>query len=91
MANSGGAIRLTPDEMAKHIPGAEGKRFHVGLERGRLQVEFYIPSGTDLQQPRSRDECYVVICGSGRFQMGEEVVPFKASDRLAPRTEIDYC
>ena len=82
MTSSKGAVRLTPEAMARHIPDAAGNRFHVGLERGQLQVEFYIPEGTDLQEPHNRDECYVVISGSGRFQMGEEVIPFNAGDFL---------
>lgn len=80
MKRSGDALRLTPEAMAKHIPDEAGNRFHVALERGQLQVELYIPEKEDLQQPHSRDECYVVIRGSGRFQMGEEEVPFKAGD-----------
>lgn len=80
--SSSDALRLTPEALAKHIPDEAGNRFHVGLERGQLRVEFYIPEGEDLQQPHSRDECYVVIRGSGRFQVGEEVVPFKAGDFL---------
>lgn len=82
MNSSSGVFRLTPEAMAKHIPDEAGNRFHVGLERGQLQVELYIPEGQDLQQPHDRDECYVVIHGSGQFQMGEEVVPFKAGDFL---------
>ena len=82
MNSSSGAFRLTPEAMAQHIPDEAGNRFHVGLERGQLQVELYIPEKEDLQGPHSRDECYVVIRGSGRFQMGEDVVPFKAGDFL---------
>ena len=80
MTSPKGAVRLTPEAMAKHIPDEAGNRFHVALERGQLQVELYIPEGKDLQGPHDRDECYVVINGSGRFRMGEEVVPFKAGD-----------
>lgn len=82
MTSPTGAVRLTPEAMAKHIPDEAGNRFHMALERGQLQVELYIPEREDLQQPHSRDECYVVIEGAGRFQMGEEVVPFKAGDFL---------
>ena len=82
MKSSREALRLTPEAMAKHIPDEAGNRFHVVLERGQLQVELYIPEREDLQQPHSRDECYVVIKGSGRFQMGEEEVAFKAGDFL---------
>lgn len=82
MTSSRDAKRLSPEAMAKHIPDAAGNRFHIGLRRGQLQVELYIPEGADLQQPHSRDECYVVIRGSGRFQIGEEVIPFNAGDFL---------
>lgn len=82
MTSPKGAVRLTPEAMAKHIPDVAGNRFHVALERGQLQVELYIPEREDLQGPHDRDECYVVIKGSGRFQMGEEEVPFKAGDFL---------
>lgn len=82
MTSPKGAVRLMSEAMAKHIPDEAGNRFHVALERGQLQVELYIPDGEDLQEAHSRDECYVVIHGSGRFQMGEEEVPFKAGDFL---------
>ncbi|AHD02121.1 cupin [Leisingera methylohalidivorans DSM 14336] len=75
-------MRLRPEDMRNSIPGQGGERFHIGLLRGELQVELYVPQNEDLQQPHSRDECYVVIRGSGRFQMGEETVPFEAGDFL---------
>ena len=82
MAHATDAVKLTPAEMARHIPDANGKRFHIGLSRGELLVELYIPEGEDLQKPHSRDECYVVTRGSGRFQMGSRIVPFEAGDFL---------
>ena len=82
MTKATDAKRLTPDQMKSHIPGPDGERFHIGLERGELQVELYVPQNEDLQQPHSRDECYVVICGSGQFQMGDDIVPFEAGDFL---------
>lgn len=74
--------RLTVAEMARAIPTPDGKRFHIGFERGQLQVELYIPENEDLQQPHTRDEAYVVIEGSGRFQMGGQIVPFGPGDFL---------
>ncbi|WP_217492042.1 cupin domain-containing protein [Leisingera sp. JC1] len=82
MSHATDAVRLRPAEMRNSIPGAGGERFHIGLLRGELQVELYVPQNEDLQQPHSRDECYVVIRGSGRFQMGEDTVPFEAGDFL---------
>jgi len=82
MTHATDARRLTRAEMAGQIPDADGNRFHIGLMRGMLQVELYVPTGEDLQKPHSRDECYVVIRGSGRFQMGAKTVPFETGDFL---------
>ncbi len=61
-------------------PGSE--RFVSLAERGQLVVELYQPHKEDLQQPHSRDECYVITEGSGQFVMGDETVPFKPGDFL---------
>ena len=82
MTQANDAVRLTPEDMARHIPGPRGERFHIGFTRGQLQVELYRPQTQDLQQPHDRDECYVVVRGEGQFQMGDEVVPFRAGDFL---------
>lgn len=37
------------------------------LHRGRLELGFYAPVGSDEQQPHSRDEIYVLVSGSSRF------------------------
>ena len=82
MQNSRIGKKLTPEEMRAMIPSADGKRFHVGFERGQLKVELYVPRKEDLQQPHDQDECYVVTRGEGRFAMGDETVDFKAGDFL---------
>ena len=69
--------------MKENIHGPSGERFHIGLLRGELHVELYVPENEDLQQPHSRDECYVVIRGSGKFQMDKEVISFEAGDFLS--------
>lgn len=83
-------MRLTVEEMARHIPGPGGERYHVGLERGELVVELYEPIGKDMQQPHTRDECYVVTKGEGVFQMGLEKVPFKPGDFLFVPAGVEH-
>ena len=83
-------LRLTIEEMAARIPGPDGERYHVGLERGELTVEIYEPVGTDTQQPHSRDECYIITRGEGVFQMGAEKVPFKPGDFLFVPAGIEH-
>ncbi len=82
MTNKKDALRLRPNDMRANIPGPNGERYHIGLIRGELEIEVYSPENEDLQTPHSRDECYVIIRGSGKFQMGEDVVPFEAGDFL---------
>ena len=71
---------ITPAEVAAKIPAPNGDRFHVALERGELQIELYMPRCVDDQKPHDRDECYVIVEGQGKFEMGGEVVPFDAGD-----------
>ena len=82
MTQAKDGIRLTPSDMRKHISVADRENYHIGLLRGELHVGFYIPQGRDMQKPHTRDECYVVVRGSGKFQLGDEIVPFEAGDFL---------
>ena len=76
------AFKLDHRTAAAAITGAGKPNFTTPVERGTLQVELYRPVKVDLQQPHSRDECYVVIEGSGKFEMGDEIVPFAEGDFL---------
>ena len=72
--------KLTPGEIAAKIPAPNGDRFFVALERGELQIELYMPGKVDDQTPHRRDECYVIVEGTGNFEMDGEIVPFEAGD-----------
>ena len=72
--------KLTPREIAAKIPAPNGDRFFVALERGELQIELYMPGKVDDQTPHRRDECYVIVEGTGNFEMDGEVVSFQAGD-----------
>ena len=76
------AFKLDCRNAAAAITGAGKPNFTTPVERGNLQVEFYRPVKVDLQQPHSRDECYVVTECSGKFEMGDEIVPAAEGDFL---------
>ena len=89
------AFKLDCRNAAAAITGAGKPNFTTPVERGNLQVEFYSPVKADLQQPHSRDECYVVTECSGKFEMGDEIVPFAEGDFLfvaagVPHTFADF-
>ena len=56
--------------------------FSILFTHGSLVVEAYQPVTTDHQRPHDRDECYVIIEGHGKFEMGDEIVSFGPGDFL---------
>ena len=69
--------KLSPAECSAQLPE---DRYFVALDRGQLEVGLYAPVGSDPQQPHDQDECYVILEGEGRFQMGEHTVAFGPGD-----------
>ena len=76
------AFKLDYRAAAATIAGANAPFFTAPVGRGSLQVELYRPVKVNLQQPHSRDECYFFTDGSGKFEMGDETVPFVEGDFL---------
>lgn len=52
------------------------------LRHGTLEVELYIPDGTDKQTPHEKDELYLVISGTGTFVREKEQYAFQPHDVL---------
>ena len=69
--------KFSPADCATQLPD---DRYFVALNRGTLEVGLYAPEGVDPQQPHDQDECYVILEGDGRFEMGDETVPFQPGD-----------
>ena len=59
-----------------------GAPFSILFTHGGPVVEVYQPVTTDYQEPHDRDECYVIIEGHGKFEMGDEIVSFGPGDFL---------
>lgn len=56
--------------------------FSILFTHGSLVVEVYQPVTTDHQKPHDRGECYFIIEGHGKFEMGDEIISFGPSDFL---------
>ena len=52
------------------------------LRHGRLKAGIFAPHRTDGQQPHDQDEFYVVMNGSGFFNVDGEREPFGPGDLL---------
>jgi mannose-6-phosphate isomerase-like protein (cupin superfamily) len=64
------------------IPSPDGKLYAELFRHGTLTVEIYAPKGTDMQQPHSRDELYIVVTGHGWFSVEGKRVQFGPGDAL---------
>jgi mannose-6-phosphate isomerase-like protein (cupin superfamily) len=64
------------------IPTRDGKLYAELFRHGTLAVEIYAPKGTDLQQPHTRDELYIVATGSGSFFVEGQRMHFGPGDAL---------
>jgi mannose-6-phosphate isomerase-like protein (cupin superfamily) len=77
------ACALTPEFARQQLALLGGAQSFVTLLRhGSLEVELYAPRGQDQQQPHCRDELYLIVSGSGRFDNGGEVQPFGPGDLI---------
>ena len=56
--------------------------YGILLEHGTLELGYYRPQGTDLQQPHDRDELYIVISGRGIFECGGNRRQFEPGEAL---------
>ena len=57
-----------------------GREFNTVFEQDNLLVEIYRPQDTDKQLPHDRDELYIIISGTGTFQLLQQSTEFKPGD-----------
>jgi len=64
------------------LPRPDGERSIELFRHGTLTVKLYAPRGNDPQVPHTRDEIYVIVSGTGRFQREGEETTFGPGDVL---------
>ena len=74
--------KVSLGEALEQLPGPNGEHSVVLFEHGSLLVKISAPSGTNQQQPHSRDEVYIIARGTGEFVHGDTRVSFEAGDFL---------
>lgn len=85
----------TPADECKHISLSRARailaetnvneaaqKFATLFKHGTLKVGLYEPVKIDLQTPHLQDEAYIILDGTGIFEMGDERVPFAPGDFL---------
>ena len=61
------------------------------LRDSEVELEFYAPRLTDLQQPHDRDELYAIARGSGVLVIEGNRFPFTAGDVLHVPAQARHC
>ncbi|MGE0494192.1 MAG: cupin domain-containing protein [Vulcanimicrobiota bacterium] len=74
-------MRYRVDDLAQKLP-EQGERFVEAFRHQNLRAVLYAPKGYDPQQPHREDEVYVVIKGSGKLRVRDEVCLFEPGDML---------
>jgi mannose-6-phosphate isomerase-like protein (cupin superfamily) len=83
-----GVIRLADAQAA--IPGPEGERSVLVLNRGTLDVRLSVPLPPNVQTPHVKDEIYAVVRGSGVLVHGGRSSPFEAGDLLFVAAGVEH-
>ena len=73
---------ITPEQALKSLRASNGLESTQLLKLGSLSVRFYSPKGSDLQQPHTRDEVYVVVSGSAVFRCCDKDLRIASGDVL---------
>ena len=72
------------------LPGPQNESVVTIFEHGSMVAKLYAPRGNDPQTPHSRDEIYVVACGSGEFVCGSSREPFQVNDMLFAAAGVEH-
>jgi len=70
------------EEQAMENLKKSGKEFISLLDINNLSVEIYKPDLVDKQKPHDRDEFYIIISGSGIFELEGKTTAFQRGDFL---------
>ena len=81
---------MTPQAGLDRLAQTRDTVFTTLFEHGSLRVEIYRPVASDLQQPHSKDEAYVVISGSGMFMNGGVRQPFIPGEVLFVPAGVEH-
>lgn len=57
-------------------------RFSYPIRNGTMRAGVYAPLCRDRQVPHDQDEIYIIVSGSGQFELSGERMPFAAGDML---------
>ncbi len=81
---------LSAAEAEQQLSAEGGIRWKELATRGTLSVEIYAPRGSDPQTPHTRDEIYVVVSGSGEFEVEGRRRAFTSGDLLFVAAGVEH-
>ena len=82
--------RMTIERAMQAVAASASERYGVLLQHGTLEIGLYAPRGTDPQSPHEQDEVYIIHTGSGRFELGDDVIDFAPGDALFVPAGVEH-
>ncbi len=87
---TGASAHFAIDTAAARLDDTSAVRSVPLFRHGTLLVKYYAPRGTDKQTPHTRDEIYVVACGTGVFFDGSARRRFAPGDLLFAESGVSH-
>ena len=70
------------DDVRRMLPDPPAKRYAEPMTHGTMRAGLYAPRGTDDQKPHAQDELYVIVRGTGVFDLDGARRPFGPGDLI---------
>ncbi len=89
-------MKATIAEAMRQLPFPADEKWKLGvwdvevMRHGTMSVQYFAPKQHDFQTPHTQDELYVIISGSGEFELAGEVMPFAVGDVLFVAAGVDH-
>ena len=79
----------TNDECMQQLESLN-KEYLIKFENQDCLIEFWTPRSEDSQPPHDRDEVYIIINGSGEFEMNSERKSIKKGDLIFVAAGVEH-
>lgn len=81
---------FTLAEFEPQVPGPDGERSVLALQRGTLDIRLSVPLPPNVQTPHAQDEIYFVVRGKGVLAHEERRTSFGPGDILFVAAGVEH-
>lgn len=89
-------MKATVDDAMGKLPFPANEKWKLGvwdvevMRHGSMNVQLFAPKGQDFQTPHEQDELYIIISGTGIFDLNGETMPFAPHDVIFVPAGVEH-